>query len=287
MDYISKIKLGDTTYQIKDSDAMHSGDGDTKNTTGTTNKANTKLFLAGAESQGANPVTYSNVNCYIGTDNCLYSGGSKVLTSHDGNTLNTAGASNKASTKLFLVGATAQTDGIQSYSNVNCYVGTDNCLYSNGSKVLTSYTNTTYAAGTGVTITGSNNAINVTYGTAANTACQGNDSRLSNSRPASDVSAWAKASTKPSYTLAEVGATASVVAITAATSSTCSITGSGNAGKSETIIYTNGTSRDLVVTVPTTYVTDTGAALELTAKTGGYCEVNYLNIGGTIYARGL
>lgn len=42
--------------------------------------------------------------------------------------------------------------------------------------------NTTYAAGTGVTISGSNNAINVTYGSAASTACQGNDSRLSNSR---------------------------------------------------------------------------------------------------------
>ena len=42
--------------------------------------------------------------------------------------------------------------------------------------------NTTYSAGTGTTITGSNNAINVTYGTAANTACQGNDSRLSNKR---------------------------------------------------------------------------------------------------------
>lgn len=34
----------------------------------------------------------------------------------------------------------------------------------------------------------------------------GSDSRLSDSRPASDVSAWAKASTKPSYTASEVGA---------------------------------------------------------------------------------
>ena len=33
----------------------------------------------------------------------------------------------------------------------------------------------------------------------------GNDSRLSNSRPASDVSAWAKAATKPTYTASEVG----------------------------------------------------------------------------------
>ena len=57
-------------------------------------------------------------------------------------TKNTAGAGAKTATKMYLVGATSQTDGIQTYSNVNCYVGTDNCLYSNGSKVLTSYTDT-------------------------------------------------------------------------------------------------------------------------------------------------
>lgn len=53
-------------------------------------------------------------------------------------------------------------------------------------------------------ITNSSGTISVTYGTAADTACQGNDSRLSNSRPASDVSAWAKASTKPTYTWTEI-----------------------------------------------------------------------------------
>ena len=42
-------------------------------------------------------------------------------------------------------------------------------------------------------------------GTTADTACAGNDSRLSNARPASDVYAWAKASTKPTYTKAEIG----------------------------------------------------------------------------------
>ena len=41
-------------------------------------------------------------------------------------------------------------------------------------------------------------------GTAANTACAGNDSRLSNSRPASDVYSWAKASSKPSYSWSEI-----------------------------------------------------------------------------------
>lgn len=41
-------------------------------------------------------------------------------------------------------------------------------------------------------------------GTTADTACAGNDSRLSNARPASDVYAWAKASSKPSYSWGEI-----------------------------------------------------------------------------------
>lgn len=53
----------------------------------------------------------------------------------DNNTINSAGASNKTSTKLFLVGTTAQTNGITSYSNANCYIGTDNKLYSGGKVV--------------------------------------------------------------------------------------------------------------------------------------------------------
>lgn len=44
------------------------------------------------------------------------------------------------------------------------------------------------------------------FGTSGSTACVGNDSRLSDPRPASDVSAWAKAGTKPTYTATEVGA---------------------------------------------------------------------------------
>lgn len=37
-----------------------------------------------------------------------------------------------------------------------------------------------------------NTAFNKNFGSSAGTVCQGNDSRLSNARPASDVSAWAK-----------------------------------------------------------------------------------------------
>lgn len=50
----------------------------TKNSTGTTEKTATKLFLAGATTQGSNPTTYSNKLVYIGTDNCLYSNNTKV-----------------------------------------------------------------------------------------------------------------------------------------------------------------------------------------------------------------
>lgn len=101
---------------------------------------------------------------------------------------------------------------------------------------------------------------------------------------ASGIPAWGS---KPTYTLSEVGASMSVEAISANTSSSCSITGAANAGKTQTIVYTNSGSSDLTVTVPTTYSTPDGAAIELTCPDGGYCEVNYINIGGTIYARGL
>lgn len=56
---------------------------DTKNTAGSSNKNGTKMFLVAATSQAANPQTYSNAGCYIGTDNCLYSGGEKVATVGD------------------------------------------------------------------------------------------------------------------------------------------------------------------------------------------------------------
>ena len=54
---------------------------DTKNTAGSSNKTGSKLLLVGATSTTTG-TTYTNSNCYVGTDNCLYSGGTKVLTSH-------------------------------------------------------------------------------------------------------------------------------------------------------------------------------------------------------------
>lgn len=62
---------------------------------------------------------------------------------YDTDTKNTAGAQLKPDTKLYLVGS-KQTDsssstnwGRETYANNGVYIGTDNCLYSNGKKVAT------------------------------------------------------------------------------------------------------------------------------------------------------
>lgn len=225
---------------------------DTANTAGATNLINKKLFLIGAESQTTSPKTYSNQYVYIGTDNCLYSLGKKVLTEHQaiynldlqtqvrdavtkvttfdpnaannsftlvqgtnvtllpdatnkkvtisskdttynfynlafkqgdavidtykpttapnkafragtnvtftksGNevivttqdTRNTAGATEKLATKLFLTGSLTQTDNPQTYTNSKVYIGTDNKLYSNGKVVSTGDHTHNYAGAT-------------------------------------------------------------------------------------------------------------------------------------------
>lgn len=225
---------------------------DTVNTAGATNLINKKLFLIGAESQTTSPQTYSNQYVYIGTDNCLYSLGKKVLTEHQAiynldlqtqvgdavtkvttfdpnaannsftlvqgtnvtllpdatnkkvtisskdttydfynlafkqgdavidtykpttapnkafragtnvtftksgdevivttqDTRNTAGATEKLATKLFLTGSLTQTDNPQTYTNSKVYIGTDNKLYSDGKVVSTGDHTHNYAGAT-------------------------------------------------------------------------------------------------------------------------------------------
>ena len=65
-------------------------DNNTKNTAGSTDTSK-KIFLIGAESQAANPQTYSHDTAYVGTDGCLYSKNTKV--SVDGHTHDYAGSS--------------------------------------------------------------------------------------------------------------------------------------------------------------------------------------------------
>ena len=212
----TKYLRADGTWQVPPDTTT-----DTKNTAGSTDSSS-KLFLIGATSQAANPQTYSHDTAYVGSDGCLYSGGTKVLTAHqsisgkkntqtavsdptadgtsatfiatisqnaqgvitptkktvrtmgaasssaagstglvpapakgdqgkylrgDGtwqtpstgtDTKNTAGATDTSS-KIFLIGATAQDANPQTYSQDTAYVGTDGCLYSGGTKVLTAH----------------------------------------------------------------------------------------------------------------------------------------------------
>lgn len=225
---------------------------DTVNTAGATNLIDKKLFLIGAESQITSPQTYSNQYVYIGTDNCLYSLGKKVLTEHQAiynldlqtqvgdavtkvttfdpnaannsftlvqgtnvtlipdatnkkvtisskdttydfynlifkqgdtvvdtykpttspnksfkagtnvtftksgdeitvttqDTRNTAGATEKLATKLFLTGSLTQTDNPQTYTNSKVYIGADNKLYSDGKVVSTGDHTHNYAGAT-------------------------------------------------------------------------------------------------------------------------------------------
>lgn len=67
-----------------------------------------------------------------------------------------------------------------------------------------------YADLTGLPTLGTASAKNVPVSGDASSSqvVMGNDSRLTDSRPASDVSSWAKQSTKPTYTASEVGAIA-------------------------------------------------------------------------------
>lgn len=66
-----------------------------------------------------------------------------------------------------------------------------------------------------------------------------------------------------------------------------SITGASNTGAHAAIIYENsGTTTDYVITISTNYKSPDGQQISLICPKNGYCEINYLNIGGTIYARG-
>lgn len=99
-----------------------------------------------------------------------------------------------------------------------------------------------------------------------------------------------------------------VIEISTNVTSTCTITGAANNGHCQTIIYRNITETvenpdydendptseqylseetDLYVSIPSNFVTPGGTQIVLLCPIGGYCEVSYLNVNGTIYARGL
>lgn len=75
---------------------------------------------------------------------------------------------------------------------------------------------TTYTNGTGLSLT--TGTFSVNYGTTSTTACVGNDTRLSDSRPASDVAVWAKAATNTSNAVMLGNGAAALQAVSPSTS---------------------------------------------------------------------
>lgn len=91
----------------------------------------------GAASVLRNASTAVTTTYPVGTVLLLtYSGGSWLVADYDANTKNSAGTSNKTAAKLYLVGGASQSSsGVTTYTNANCYIGTDNRLYSGGALV--------------------------------------------------------------------------------------------------------------------------------------------------------
>lgn len=143
-------------------------------------------------------------------------------TDTDNDTKDTAGSTNKTGTKLLLVGATSTTTGT-TYTNSNCYVGTDNCLYSGGTKVLTSHQNIsgkqdTLVSGTNIKTVNSNSLLgsgNISVGTITKVQANGTDVSSSGTAniPAASTSAYGvtKLSSATNSTSTSLAATASAV----------------------------------------------------------------------------
>lgn len=168
--------------------------GDTVNTAGATNKVDTKLFLIGAESQTTAPQTYSNQYVYIGTDNCLYSLGKKVLTEHQAiYNLDLQTQVGKAVTKVTTFDPNAANNSFTLVQGTNVTLTPDaankkvtisskdttydfyNLVFKQGESVIDTYKPTTspsktLKAGTNVTFTGSNNEVLITTRDTRNTA---------------------------------------------------------------------------------------------------------------------
>lgn len=166
----------------------------TVNTAGATNKVDTKLFLIGAESQTTAPRTYSNQYVYIGTDNCLYSLGKKVLTEHQAiYNLDLQTQVGKAVTKVTTFDPNAANNSFTLVQGTNVTLTPDaankkvtisskdttydfyNLVFKQGESVIDTYKPTTspsktLKAGTNVTFTGSNNEVLITTRDTRNTA---------------------------------------------------------------------------------------------------------------------
>lgn len=212
----------------------------------------------------------------------------------DSNTLNTTGTSNKTGTKMFLAAATEQSANPVTYSNSNCYIGTDNCLYSGGNKVLTSETYTGTVTGVKVGTTSYSPSSGIVTIPAYPTAL-----------PASDVSSWAKASSKPSYSYSEIGYGINAVSSSGGTVSLAGttplhlVTLAGNVsaltlssnpaeGHSCHVIFTAAAKQTVAIAHDATNrVCPEAKDVSLTVPANGFVEIDFLTINGKVYVRGV
>lgn len=93
-----------------------------------TDAINQELYGSTTKPNGAYAITTENLAS--AAQNAGIGGGQ----GGDGDTKNTAGATNSTSTMLYIVGAPSQGTNPQTYSNSACYIGADNSLYTNGAK---------------------------------------------------------------------------------------------------------------------------------------------------------
>ena len=141
-------------------------------------------------------------------------------------------------------------------------------------------------------------------GTGANDACAGNDSRLSNSRPASDVYSWAKASSKPGYGYGEIShavnsVTTSGAISLAGTTPLHIVTLNGNAssvalssnpatGHSCHVIFFSTAERTVAIAHhATSRVCPEAKDVSLKVPANGYVEVDFLFDGTKTWVRGV
>lgn len=93
------------------------------------------------------PTTSPSKTLKAGT-NVTFTGSNNEILITTQDTRNTAGASDKLATKLFLTGSLTQTDNPQTYTNSKVYIGIDNKLYSDGKVVSTGDHTHNYAGAT-------------------------------------------------------------------------------------------------------------------------------------------
>jgi len=184
------------------------------------------IALATAYGDTINPYASKTANYFLATpDGIAGSPTFRAIVAADIPTLN-QNTTGTAATITGVYGGTLTSSQITTGLTYTPYNATNPNGYTTNVGTIYSLTVGTGLNGGTITTSGS---ISVIYGSLQGTSCEGNDSRLSNARIASDVYTWAKQATKPTYTYSEVGAQAPLVSGTnIKTINGTTVLGSGN-----------------------------------------------------------